>query len=231
MSPLDVHYFRPDNLPRFWLWHRISPAGMIGATIVHAALLVGFSLYQSAPAPQNETVHSVQIFTTIAQSKEKPVARPKEESRPAKPRSEPKKTILSTPSEFVSESAPSPVAPSPAPQPAESRPHSSAPTNPAPNAAPSVVPARFDADYLHNPSPAYPALSRRLGEEGKVVLRVFVEADGRPSSIEVSTGSGFSRLDQSALSAVGRWKFVPARRGAESVGAWVLVPIIFNLRG
>ena len=207
----------------------------MGAAIVHAALLVAlltnFTLRQSVPATQNETIQSVQIFTTIAQNKEKPATRPKEESRPVKPRNEPKKTLLSTPSALVSESAPSPVAPSPAPQAAESRPHSSAPTNPAANAAPSVAPARFDADYLHNPSPGYPALSRRLGEEGKVVLRVFVEADGRPSSIEVSTGSGFSRLDQAALSAVGRWKFVPAKRGAENIGAWVLVPIIFNLRG
>ena len=227
MSTSDVPCFRPDPRSQFAHWGGISPSGMLGATIVHAAFLAVFAAYKPSPLVPGESIQPVQIITTTAQSKEKPVPRPKEESRPVKPRSEPKKTILSTPSATVSESAPSPVAPSPAPQPSEPRPQSSAPTNPAP----SVIPARFDADYLHNPSPSYPALSRRLGEEGKVVLRVFVEADGRPSSIEVSTGSGFSRLDQAALSAVGRWKFVPAKRGAENIGAWVLVPILFNLRG
>ncbi|MFZ2852863.1 MAG: energy transducer TonB, partial [Rhodocyclaceae bacterium] len=106
-----------------------------------------------------------------------------------------------------------------------------APSPPPAPAAPAVLSQpRFDADYLQNPPPAYPALSRRMGEEGRVVLRVFVEPNGRPSAIEVRNGSGSPRLDQAALDAVARWKFVAARRGDEAVGAWVLVPIVFNLR-
>jgi protein TonB len=97
-------------------------------------------------------------------------------------------------------------------------------------AAPLVTQARFDADYLQNPAPIYPALSRRMGEEGKVVLRVFVSPDGLPEKMEVRTGSGSSRLDKAAQDAVRRWKFVPARRGDEAVGAWVQVPIVFKLR-
>jgi protein TonB len=104
-----------------------------------------------------------------------------------------------------------------------------APT-PAPS-APVVSQPRFDAGYLQNPAPAYPALSRRMGEEGKVVLRVFVEPTGRPGQVEVKTGSGSPRLDQAAQEAVWRWKFVSARQGDEAIGAWVLVPIVFNLRG
>lgn len=90
---------------------------------------------------------------------------------------------------------------------------------------------RFDAAYLDNPAPVYPALSRRMGEEGRVTLRVYVEAGGRPSQVQIKTSSGSARLDQAAQEAVSRWKFNPARRGAEAVGAWVLVPIVFNLRG
>ena len=97
--------------------------------------------------------------------------------------------------------------------------------------APTVTAPRFDADYLDNPAPVYPAVSRRLGEQGKVVLRVFVEADGRPARMEVRTGSGSPRLDDAAMDAVRRWKFVPARRGQEAVGAWVLVPLDFQLKG
>lgn len=90
---------------------------------------------------------------------------------------------------------------------------------------------RFDADYLDNPAPVYPGLSRRMGEEGKVYLRVYVQADGRPGRIEVKTGSGSPRLDQAAEQAVWRWKFIPAKRGNEAVGAWVVVPISFYLKG
>lgn len=90
---------------------------------------------------------------------------------------------------------------------------------------------RFDAAYLDNPAPVYPPMSRRMGEEGRVILRVFVEANGRASQIQIRTASGSPRLDQAALEAVSRWKFFPAQRGAEAVGAWVLVPIVFNLRG
>jgi protein TonB len=89
---------------------------------------------------------------------------------------------------------------------------------------------RFDAGYLKNPAPAYPSASRRLGEEGRVVLRVLVEADGRPGEVAIKTSSGFPRLDQAAEDAVRRWKFVPAHKGDEAVRAAVLVPIVFNLR-
>jgi len=99
----------------------------------------------------------------------------------------------------------------------------------APPAA--VSEPRFDAAYLDNPVPVYPPLSRRMGEEGRVVLRVFVEPGGRASQVQISTGSGSPRLDQAAQDAVSRWKFVPAQRGANAVAAWVLVPIVFNLRG
>lgn len=98
-------------------------------------------------------------------------------------------------------------------------------------AAPIVSEPRFDAKYLDNPAPAYPAMSRRLGEEGKVLLRVFVEADGRPRTVEVKSGSSSARLDEAAVDAVRRWRFIPARRGAEAVAGWVLVPIAFHLRG
>lgn len=89
---------------------------------------------------------------------------------------------------------------------------------------------RFDADYLHNPRPVYPPMSRRMGEEGKVYLRVRVEADGSPSWVEIKTSSGSPRLDQAAENAVRRWRFVPAKRGDEAISAWVVVPISFNLK-
>jgi protein TonB len=89
--------------------------------------------------------------------------------------------------------------------------------------------ARFDADYLRNPSPVYPPLARRMGEEGKVVLRVSVNAQGSADSVEIRTSSGSQRLDESAQKTVRNWKFIPAKRGEVAVQSWVLVPIIFKL--
>ena len=89
--------------------------------------------------------------------------------------------------------------------------------------------ARFDADYLHNPAPPYPPQSRRMSEEGKVILRVEVSAEGRAENIEIKTSSGSARLDESALRTVRSWRFIPAKRGETAVSSWVLVPIIFKL--
>ena len=101
----------------------------------------------------------------------------------------------------------------------------------APAAAPTLTQARFDADYLHNPKPLYPPMSRRLGEEGKVLLKVRVTAQGTAEQVDIQTGSGYARLDAAARDAVLRWRFVPARRGDEAVAASVIVPITFALDG
>jgi len=108
------------------------------------------------------------------------------------------------------------------------------PSGTAPKAAPTpapVTPPSFNADYLHNPAPAYPTMSRRLGEAGRVVLRVFVTTVGTAERVELRTSSGSKRLDSAALETVQRWKFVPARQGDTPVSAWVLVPILFTLEG
>lgn len=93
-----------------------------------------------------------------------------------------------------------------------------------------IVAPRFDADYLSNPSPIYPTISKRSGEHGTVMLRVRVTASGAAAEVRIEHTSGSSRLDEAAIAAVERWRFVPARRGTEPVEAWVLVPIEFELR-
>lgn len=110
-----------------------------------------------------------------------------------------------------------------------------APSAPAPievAAAPApLTPPVFHAAYLDNPAPAYPPLSRRLGEQGRVILHVLVNVRGGADEVQLSAASGFARLDEAARDTVRRWKFVPARRGADPVPAWVLIPITFRLEG
>ena len=100
----------------------------------------------------------------------------------------------------------------------------------APPAPPApLVAARFDADYLHNPKPAYPAIARRRGEEGKVLLKVRVSSLGEALNVVVSKSSSYELLDTAAVEAVSRWRFVPARRGDEAVESSVIVPLTFAL--
>jgi protein TonB len=104
----------------------------------------------------------------------------------------------------------------------------------APVAAPaaaSLIAPRYDAAYLNNPAPAYPALSRRLGEEGKVLLKVRVSAEGSALAVNLEKSSNFERLDEAARAAVAYWRFVPARRGDQAVESSVVVPLVFRLDG
>jgi protein TonB len=86
----------------------------------------------------------------------------------------------------------------------------------------------FHTNYLNNPPPEYPPLSRRLGEVGIVTLQVLVSIAGAPEEVQVLRSSGHPRLDRAALEAVKRWKFIPARRGAQAVAALAQVPVAFR---
>ena len=105
---------------------------------------------------------------------------------------------------------------------------SAAPSRAEPQQAAVSMP-RFDADYLDNPAPRYPPLARRMREEGVVLVRVYVSPTGEADRVELKRSSGSERLDESALTAVRQWKFVPAQSAGKAVAAWVLVPVAFSL--
>lgn len=130
----------------------------------------------------------------------------------------------------VADPAPSdhaPIVPAPAPTaPAEPSP---APARPVEPAVPAVQLPSSTADYLNNPAPAYPPLSRRLGEQGRVVVRVLIGTDGTASQAEIRSSSGFERLDQAALQTVLKWRYVPGKRAGVPEAMWFNVPINFVL--
>lgn len=99
----------------------------------------------------------------------------------------------------------------------------------APPAPAKVELPSSDAAYLNNPKPSYPALSRRLGEQGKVVVRVLIGADGTAQQAEIRTSSGYARLDQAALATVRSWRYAPGKRGGVPEAMWFNVPINFVL--
>ena len=101
------------------------------------------------------------------------------------------------------------------------------PTSAATSAA-TVLPSSH-ADYLNNPAPSYPAISHRLGEQGKVIVRVLIGKDGLAQQGDIHQSSGYARLDQAALRAVMGWRYVPGRRDGVAQDMWFNVPINFAL--
>ena len=85
------------------------------------------------------------------------------------------------------------------------------------------------ARYRETPQPHYPDSARREGKQGRVLLRVLIDEEGRSKVIEVNTSSGHDMLDQAATEALKKWRFVPARASGKPVETWVKVPIEFQL--
>jgi protein TonB len=85
------------------------------------------------------------------------------------------------------------------------------------------------AEYLHNPKPVYPNISKRRGEQGMVLVSVLIGIDGTAQDAKVKTSSGFELLDQAALNTVKNWRYVPGKRGGLPEAMWFNVPINFVL--
>lgn len=158
-----------------------------------------------------------------------PVATPTPPKPKPRPVPQPLPQPVATPTPEPSTLAPV-VTPSPPAPPAPAEPVvAAAPSPPAPPAPPRIELPSSSADYLNNPRPPYPPLSKRLGEQGKVMVRVFIEVDGTASRAEVRQSSGFERLDQTAVQTVLRWRYVPGKRAGVPEAMWFNVPINFVL--
>ena len=220
---------------------RLSP-GLLAAVIVLHLGIVSLALFlPPAPAPMAPAtplfVRLIEPTNTPPEptpAPPKPIPPPPKAS-PVPPPIQTAKPVTPRPAPVVEPRRPDPVE-APKPEPVRSEPQPVAAPAPAPVEAPKPAPPlpitqpRFNADYLDNPKPPYPSVSRRMGEEGEVQLRVSVDASGNVQQIELHKSSGFSRLDQSALDTVKRWRFVPARQGNQPVSSSVIVPIQFSLR-
>lgn len=100
---------------------------------------------------------------------------------------------------------------------------------PAPAADRSVPKLIATVEYLREPSPRYPPQSRRLREQGLVVLRVVIDERGVACDIDIESSSGYSRLDHAAKEAVARAAFRPYIEDGTPRRALVLIPIEFAL--
>jgi protein TonB len=84
--------------------------------------------------------------------------------------------------------------------------------------------------YRANPSPEYPAVARRRGYEGTVLVEVLVNREGRVEDLRLSQSSGYPVLDQAAMTSMRGWLFEPATINEKKVEMWVKVPVRFHLK-
>lgn len=185
------------------------------------------SVTETPALPEPEQVKPVQVKPAVVKQ-QKPVAKQRQE-QPVQPVTE---TATSHPVEskaaeqpVVAEAAAAenPVKTEQPAQVAEATAKADAPAEPV------IEPPRFGAAYLNNPAPTYPPSARRLGEQGRVLLKVLVSENGMAETVQLDTSSGYEKLDRAAIEAVKRWSFIPAKRSNQPVSAYVLVPIKFAL--
>ena len=78
--------------------------------------------------------------------------------------------------------------------------------------------------------PPYPPIARRLGAEGKVMLKLTVTAEGRVAQADIVTSSGSGELDQAAQAwIVAHWKYRPALENGVPAVSHTLATVTFNL--
>lgn len=206
---------------------RIGPLGLI--VLLHIGFF--YALQSGLLRKASEAIPREVIATFITPQ---PV-REKPQAQPAVPKTVPavKKAVTPPKPAPVVTPAPSPKAISvdatpPAPEPAAPVAAATvAPPAPAAPAQPKTITSGIE--YIQAPQPEYPPISRRMGEEGKAVLRVLVNEKGRPERVDLHKSSGIARLDEAARKAVMRALFKPFIEDGKAVPAYAIVPINFQL--
>lgn len=179
------------------------------------------------PAPHEERV----LFVDWVSAPERAVEPPKPTPPPPRPQTKAAPTPLiaaaptpqAAPAQMV-------VAPDPAPPtPAETAPSPApAPVAAAPAPQPRMV--SISEIGLRVPArPEVPRLSIKLGEQGKVLIRILVDTQGKVAKADVYQSSGYERLDRAALRAVERAELNPYMEGGKPTQAWAIYPIEFKL--
>lgn len=219
------------------------PAPLFNRTVMVTVAVVAFhavALWLLQTGLLRRAVELVVPAEVIAEFVEPP--RPKDEPPPPPPALAQKPQPVAPAPRLAAIADPTPtpnapvgvIDPPPTPLPPIAAPIAPAPPAPvaippAPPAAPAIQLPSSDADYLQNPKPPYPPMSKRLNEQGTVVMRVLIGADGQPQKAEIRKSSGFERLDRSAAETVMKWRYVPGKRAGVAEAMWFNVPINFVL--
>jgi protein TonB len=194
--------------------------GLLFVLVLHGAGLYGLWSYHIIPAPDEAVTLMVNFIKPPAPESPKP-EQPK--SRPLEPPPEEHHHLVA---EAPVVSPDEPVAYAPPPEPvvaAVPPPQMMLPAQPV------MLTSELSVICTDRAVPNYPLVSKRMNEQGKLVLRVELGEDGKVSNATVKTSSGFSRLDEAALTAVKTWRCKPPVRDALAVRAVALQAFNFSL--
>jgi protein TonB len=100
-------------------------------------------------------------------------------------------------------------------------------TAPVPAAPRTVV--LTDSDWVRVPEIEYPPASRRLREEGTVIVRALIDTRGVPKQVVLQRSSGHARLDQAALRAALEARVRPRTENGVPFEFWIAMPLAFEL--
>ena len=215
VMPASTDESRFERIGWFWIFVSIS-------VIAHAAFLVQTQWQKAEVALEaSPQVMTVQMIEVSPAPPEPAVVLPPVVERIA----EPEPVLTQLPEPEVVPLPPEPVAAPPKPKPVPQKVQRAAPPRPT---APALVEAR-PAAHSNRP-PAYPEMARRNGWQGLCMVRVAVDATGRPGAVSVARSSGYGILDQAALAAVRKWKFTPRLVRGAAAASTVEVPVNFSLR-
>jgi periplasmic protein TonB len=199
-------------------------AGIALVVALHAALV--YAIVTGLAVRAVERVRAPIVTRIIAAPQRPPPAPP------------PPADFAPPPAAFVPPPAIKIKTPPPPPKPAESHaitavtpvmPKVVAEPKPAPPHVPVRVRPRIDGAHSH--APDYPPVSRRLGEEGTVVIDVLVDPAGRAVDAKILQSSGFPRLDQAAIAGVkANYRFVPGTLDGTAQPMWYVFKFTWKLQ-
>tara|TARA_R110002073_G_scaffold65940_4_gene164377 strand:- start:632 stop:1330 length:699 start_codon:yes stop_codon:yes gene_type:complete len=228
LSQKNIEYLEPSQ-------NFISFPGLLFVLALHGALLFVLWNQRLIPPPEQIVTLFADILTipvpeTAPKAKpepppvklqpiKKPKPKPKQRRLTAKPPVLPKQEFVAPPPEAETEVDLEPEPVIEAPPPAQIQ------------TGPVMLSSELSVSCPKLTAPAYPSLSRRMGEEGKLVLRVELDETGRVDEARVVNSSGFTRLDNAALAAVKVWQCKPSLRNGQPVRAVALQPFNFVLQG
>lgn len=203
-------------------------AGLLFVLVLHGVGLYGLMSYHVIPTPEETITLMVNLINPPPPEQPKPPKPKPEPPKPPKPRPveppPPEHRHLVVEAPVVQPDEPAAYVPPPPPPPAPPVVEAS-PSPPQPV----MLPNDLSVSCSERSPPGYPRLSKRMNEQGKVVLRVELGTDGRMANVAVKTSSGYKRLDDAALSAVKTWRCKPVIQNGVAVAAVALQPFSFIL--
>lgn len=212
---------------------RPSPERAAGLVIVlglHAAALWGLWQHRLMPNVQEVATLFVNFITPPPPEKKVELRPPPPRPRPIE-KPQPRQLVAETPLVAQTDYVAPPPPPAPVIEAPPGPPTPPAPSAPHKPAGPVMLGGDLSVACPERSPPRYPHHSRRMHEEGTVVLRVELDEQGNVCKAHVHASSGFARLDEAALEAVRNWRCHPARRDGHPVRATALQPFNFILQG